>query len=83
LYHSKYNVYDISNDIDYAMNYDIIGKCSIAQAAAAAPLRRFLVSAALILLLLSCSALILFASVIDRDTILGPGAAPWTPKTQD
>ncbi len=44
----------ISNDIDYDMKYDIMGKCSIRSAAgpaaAAASLRRFLISADLILL---------------------------------
>ncbi len=60
------------------MAYDIIGQCSIrscaAPAAAAATLRRFLVSAALVLLSLSRSALILFALAID--TIRGgPGCS--------
>ncbi len=71
-YHNQYHTYDIMYDIYYDMIYDIIGQCSIrstaasrAPAAAAASLRRFLVSAALVLLSLSRSALIISASVID------------------
>jgi hypothetical protein len=33
-YHSSYHIYVISNDINYYMNYDVIGKCSIRSAAA-------------------------------------------------
>ena len=44
------------------MTYDIIGQCSIR---CGSGLRRFLVSAALVLLSLSRSALILSASAID------------------
>ncbi len=59
----------IIHEIIYDLTYDIIGQCSIrctaAPAAAAATLRRFLISATLILLSLSRSALILSASAIE------------------
>ncbi len=80
----------------YDLTYDIIGQCSIRLTAAlrpprcgsgpAASLRRFLVSAALVLLSLIRSALILSASTID--TIRGPmkhgirGARPSTMATR-
>ncbi len=69
------HTYDIIHDIICERAYDIIGQCSNRSDAAlrrprygsglTATVRRFLVSTALVLLSLSCSALILSASVID------------------